>query len=304
MKKNKKNILSIIIINWNTKEYLHKALISLQRYRPKTDHQIIIVDNASTDNSPKMVKQFFPEVILIAEPVNQGFAKAVNKGIAFSNSSFYLLMNSDCELQSQIIDQLIDMMKQNDKIGILAPILIYPDGTLQSVGEPLISPFSIFKSQILFSKSSIIMRFKKGEFSNYQEVGFVSGAFMLIRDELIRQIGMFREDYCYRAKKAGWEVGICYNVRVVHHKSKSTEKNLKNMITYSIINNCKLIYEYYGKLYSYVSFLFFVLGISLRTIFSILFLKNNAKGWFKLWLSLPSLFRKVLFNDNGIKRCF
>lgn len=304
MRQSKENIkLSIIIVNWNTNQFLKKVLSSIEKYSPKESYEIIVIDNGSNDGSSIMVSSEFPKVKLIREKSNKGFAFAVNIGLNESEAEYYLLLNSDCELCEDIFEKLISVMEINKKIGIVSPTLVYPDGSIQSIGEPLITSWITFKNQILFVKSPLLMKFKKYPKEEYRQVGFVSGACMLIRKDVIRAVGYFREDFfiygedvdfCYRANKSGWLVVCCMNLKIIHYKSQSTNQILSQTLSNSIVNNCKLIEEYQGNFHSLLAFAFYSIGISMRVIIALLISNRDSREWFKLWFLLPNLFKQII----------
>ena len=296
-------MISIVIVNWNTRDHLRTALRSIQTFAPAAAFRVVVVDNGSADGSAAMVRTEFPQTILIPEKVNHGFARAVNLGINKVPAKYYLLLNSDCEFIESIVDQMIAFMESHGTVGLLGPAVVYPEGSLQSAGEPALTTWSIFKSQILFAKSPLRMRRKKWPENEFREVGFISGSCLLIRHDLFKSIGSLREDffmygedvdYCLRARQDGWKVGVLPHLRVRHYKAKSTRQNLSATLKNSILNNCRLIAETSGRIHALLCLLFYAVGAALRGIVALLTLKSNACEWFRLVLFAPGLAVQLL----------
>jgi len=294
--------VAIVIVNWNTRDFLRSALQSIAAFAPSCKYRVVVVDNASADGSADMVKLDFSQIELVSEKHNQGFARAMNRGMQKIRAPYYLLLNSDCEFIENILDKMISYMEEHPKLGILGPAVVYPDGSLQSAGEPPLTVWSIFKSQILFSKSPLRMRRAQWPENGFQEVGFVSGSCMLIRGALSDAIGYLREDffmygedvdYCLRASRAGWKVGVLTGLRVRHYKAKSTTQNLSATLKNSILNNCQLILENSGSVHALFSLLFYAAGAAMRGMIAFISLKPNSYEWFKLCKSVPGLGVKI-----------
>jgi GT2 family glycosyltransferase len=221
--------VSVIIVNWNTRELLASSLTAVFATIHKCSFEVIVVDNGSTDNSPQMVRKQFPQVHLIENQENLGFARANNQAIQQCQGGFILLLNSDAFLREGAIDQMIDFLLLNRQAGIVGPRLLYPDGRLQKSHGPLPTLASEMISLAGFDK----MRWpiKKNKLSDPFETGFVSGACMMVRRSLLQEIGLLDEDFfffseeidlCYRARKAGWKVFIVPSAAAVHMEAGSS----------------------------------------------------------------------------------
>ena len=123
--------VSIIIVNWNTKDLLLSCVSSLKSNTHKTTMEIIVVDNASLDGSQDALRRKFPFVRLIQNPENLGFAKANNIGIQKSTGEYICLVNSDVEVKNACIDNMVAYMNRHSEIGIIGPKIYYPDGKVQ-----------------------------------------------------------------------------------------------------------------------------------------------------------------------------
>lgn len=228
---------SIVIVSWNVKEFLQKCLESIYRESKDFDFEIFVVDNDSRDGSAEMVSAKFPEIKLIANKENFGFAKANNIAIRKSSGDFVLLLNPDTELVNNPIKKMIDFLKQNPEIGILGPKLLNADKTWQPSVRRSPNIWNqlaiIFKFPHLFPKilNNYLMRDFDGQTA--RETDQVMGAAFMIRREVINKIGLLDEcyfiwfeevDYCRAAKKAGFKVYYWPGAEIIHHGGESFAK--------------------------------------------------------------------------------
>lgn len=245
--------LSIIIVNWNTKDLLERCLHSIFSTQKKLSFKVIVVDNASTDGSAEMIKKKFPTVFLIENKKNRGFAKANNQAFNFiENSKYVLLLNSDTVLLNTTLQVMMEFMDRNPKAGIAAPALRLPDGKFQIVGAShpsLFTAFNYFLFLYLLSpkvfKGSFIDQKKLQKIKNPIKIDWVAGTCMLVRKEVIDQTGgldesyfMYAEDieWCERIKKRGWEIYYVPSVEIIHHHGASSktvsDQWLKSLISF------------------------------------------------------------------------
>jgi GT2 family glycosyltransferase len=227
------NDLSIIIVNWNTKEYLRECVESIFRKGGAGRGEVIIVDNGSRDGSGNKVKEAFPAIRFIQNNRNLGFAKAVNQGLEKASRRYVLLLNPDTQVKEGAIEQLISFMEGHPEAGIAGSQLLNPDGSRQNS----IANFPSLATELL-NKSLLRWIFPKrfpGKQKNYLgpvEVDSVIGACMIVRREAMAQVGPLDEDYflfleetdwCYRMRKAGWKVYYVPQAEVLHFQGKSAE---------------------------------------------------------------------------------
>jgi len=123
--------LSIIIVNWNTKNLLKQCLESIKDHTKKISYEIIVIDNASTDGSADMVETDFPEVILIKNKTNKGYGRANNQGLIRAQGKYVLFLNSDITVNDNCLDEMFDFMEDNPEVGAASCKLTNPDGSLQ-----------------------------------------------------------------------------------------------------------------------------------------------------------------------------
>jgi len=263
--------LSIIIVNWNVRDLLKKCLESIYRETKDISFEVFVIDNASSDGSAEIVRENFPEVKLIVNAKNEGFAKANNQGIKESGGEYILLLNPDTEIFSNVFLKMIEVFKEDKKLGILGPKLLNPDKSLQS---------SIRRFPTLFSQTLILLKihhllpdlktFKKYfardfDYSREQSVDQVMGACFMVKRRMLEQIGFldkkfyiwFEEvDYCKRAKKAGWNIAYTPNAEVIHYGGRSFQQKL-SLEKQKMFN--KSLRYYFRKHHGFLSWLWLLL---------------------------------------------
>jgi GT2 family glycosyltransferase len=280
-KKSHRIVLSIIIVNWNNKDILQDCLNSIYHTHNVSKYEIIVVDNNSEDGSVELIKNEFPNVVLLENSENLGFTRANNQAIKIARGNYILLLNNDTVItNTYCFDRMIELMEKNAQVGILGCKLLYPDGTLQSCGESFPSVWGIFKSQILFAKTWRRFGKNKQRDNHFKEIDFVCGACLMTRKEILDQVGLFKEEYfmygedvefCYRVHKAGYDIGVLTNESIIHLHSKSTEKKLTEMLYHSITNDLKnLRMLHHSKLEVLFAKIFHLIGILIRAFLVIL----------------------------------
>ncbi|HVP81217.1 MAG TPA: glycosyltransferase family 2 protein [Thermodesulfobacteriota bacterium] len=229
--------VSVIIVSWNTREYLLSCLKSIFEEREAKSWKVIVVDNGSKDGSGIEVKKTFPYVHLIENEENLGFAKATNQGLKKAAGKYVLLLNPDTRVKSEAIERLILFMNASPKVGIAGVQLLNSDGSKQNS----IANFPSLATELL-NKSLLRWLFPKAfpgkerDWPEPIEVDSVIGACMMVRRKAIEQVGLLDEDYflfleetdwCYRMKQAGWKVVHVPEVRIDHFQGKSAGSEKK-----------------------------------------------------------------------------
>ena len=229
-------MLSIVIISWNTRDLLAACLTSLRTYPPDGDHEIVVVDNASRDDSTAMVRRDFPHVHLLENPTNVGFAAANNQALALCRGRYVLLLNSDTEVTPGTLSALVSFMEQHPQAGVVAPTLVNPDGSFQAS----YARFPTFVSEFLLITR--LARWLSGPYAPSPRprinepshpVDWVAGAALLVRRAAIDQVGgldagyfMYSEetDWCWRLWRHNWQVWYLPAVKVIHHGGASSRQ--------------------------------------------------------------------------------
>lgn len=231
--------LSIIIVNWNTRDYLEKCLESIQAHPASAVQEVIVVDNASADGSAQMVQERFPHVTLIRNSENAGYAMANNQAIELSNADFVLLLNPDTQITSGALDVLLKFARTHPDAAAVGCRLISPDGKVQSscrsFPDPMPVLFEYLKLSYLFPKSKKIGAYRMTYFDYAQEaeVDQPMASCLLISKTALDDIGKFDQDFpvffnevdwCYRAKQKGWKVFFTPSAEVIHEGGASTRQ--------------------------------------------------------------------------------
>lgn len=242
--------LGLVIVTWNTRDLLRDCLQSVAASRGNFSHQVIVVDNASTDGSADMVRQEFPSVTVIANATNDGFGAANNTGfraLGFEQGGgdesprYALALNPDTVLPPDALAEMIAYMDADPKIGAAGPKLVMLDGKLdlacrRSFPTPKISLYRMLGLSKLFPTSRRFGRYNLTYLDPdiETEVDSVVGAFMLVRRECIQRVGLFDEifwmygedlDWAYRIKQAGWKVMYNPRVKVTHVKRAASRQS-------------------------------------------------------------------------------
>ena len=211
--------LSIIIVNYNTADMLVRCLHSI-RSQSFNNPEVIVVDNASQDNSLEVTQGSLPWVKVIANKQNLGFAKANNQALKISNGKYIYFLNPDTEVKEGAFDAIIEFMESNPEVGLAGTRIVNPDGSSQSSIERR------YPGQ----------RYSRGELSGLNgDIAWVLGASMIVRRSVIRDIGGFDQrffiygedlDLCLSVRRAGWTIGYISNAVAVHWGGASENDTL------------------------------------------------------------------------------
>lgn len=255
--------LSIIIINYNSKEFLDKTLRGVYSSPYSFDFETIVVDNHSLDGSVKLVKDRFPQVRVIRNTKNVGFARANNQAIARANGEYILFLNPDAVPLDGSIEKLVRFMEKKPFAGCVGGKLLNPDGSFQYSCRSFPDYISIFFGRQsffrkLFPESIFSRKFLLTylDYSKPQEVDWIMGACMLTKREVLSRVGSFDElfflfvedmDFCYRLKKEGYEVSYCPDAVFYHTHGAITKKFwVKSTISHNLG-----IYKFFNKNYKF-----------------------------------------------------
>ena len=236
--------VSVIIINWNSKDRLRACLGSLAANLGDIRHEVIVVDNASSDGTSAMVKELFPAARLLENTGNKGFAAANNQGIALSRGGYLLLLNPDTLVLPGAVQGMLAFMKSEPEAAVVGPAFAGAPG-LPALVRPEIYRFPGVKDELLRDTfleglSSGLRRLagrggSPGTFagSPATETDWVSGACMLVRRKAADEVGgmdsrfflyMEELEWCYRIKLHGWKIFILPQLGIVHIGGASSDK--------------------------------------------------------------------------------
>lgn len=246
--------LSIVIVNWNTRELLAQCLRSIQNTTSAdvlAVTEILVVDNASTDDSVAMLTAQFSQVQLIENAENVGFARANNQAIRLSRGTYVLLLNPDTEVLQGALEALLTYMDGAPNIGAAGPCLLNPDRTFQVSCYPAPTLthelWRLLHLDPLYPYGSYWMHTWSKDSAT--EVDTVQGACLIIRQEALAQTGLLDEDYfmyteeidlCYRLRKSGWRLSWVPYAQVVHYGGQSTRLVAAKMFLH--LYSSKLLY--------------------------------------------------------------
>jgi O-antigen biosynthesis protein len=239
-------LVSIIIPVFNNADFTCKCLAAVKKNTAGCNYEIIVIDNASTDETQSFLKSCDLEnVTVINNRENVGFTKACNQGAQRARGEFVLFLNNDTEPQPGWLDALLDLMRSDDLIGIAGCKLVYPDGRLQEAGGIVFNDGSGWNYGRLEHPDNPL-------YCYVREVDYVSGAALLVRHDLLRRLCYLDEQYspgyyedtdlCFGARSLGYKVMYCPLSIVVHHEGASSGTDLsRGMKQYQVVNKQKFL---------------------------------------------------------------
>lgn len=240
----KKPELSIIILNYNTKELLADCLNSLESVRSEVNFEVIVSDNDSTDGSLELVKQKFPWVRCLKGP-NTSFANGNNRARKFVSGESILFLNSDTLVHKNTLTKTVAFLKSDKNIGVVSCKLVLPNGKLdKDARRRFPNPWISFKR--LFLKKTGEYWYENIDENKLHEVDSVEGAFLLTRKNILDKVDWFDENYlfdgedldlCFRIKKLGYKIIYFPEVSITHIKGATKGKvdEIKDKISPELI---------------------------------------------------------------------
>ncbi len=231
--------VSVIVVSWNAREYLMQCLASLKDETCRCPMEIIVVDNASSDASPDSVAAQYPDVHLIRNAANLGFAKANNLGLAQSQGAYLCFVNSDVEVLPGCISRLVEYCEQHPEVGMVGPRILGGDGKLQRSCRGFPSVWNMFCRALaldhLFPKCRLLTGYSLWHWAqtSLQPVDILTGCFWLVRRKALEQVGLLDEaffmygedmDWCKRFWAKGWQVVFVPGAEAIHYGGVSSDK--------------------------------------------------------------------------------
>ena len=297
--------ISIIIVNYNVKEYIIPCIQSIsEQSSNKLSIEIIVIDNNSKDGSVETLKNNFPNIKLIINNKNEGFTKAANLGVKYSKGKYLFILNPDTYFIDNSIGALYNLMEKNKNIALLGPRMISPFKETQQSYWRIPTLFSTILSIIHLD----ILNHKKnynGEFFNKtKRVETISGGALFIKSKTFNIMGGFDQnlfwmediDLCQRMSSLNYEIYYHPKAKVVHYKGKSSEKNRSHTINNQLISKIKYFKKHHSKLETNIITIAILFTATTKLI--ILFLLsplkisflNKSKGYFLV-------IKNILFNN-------
>ena len=229
--------VSVLIVSWNARDYLRSCLDSIRRAHPSCLHEIIVVDNASTDGYPEMVTRCFPEARLIRAGANLGFARANNLAMSLATGSAFALVNSDALVHPGCLESLLEHLESNPAVALVGPRVLGGDGQLQRTCGHL----PRFRNTLC--RALGLDRFSGRVFSGYEvphaqhdrlhRPDVLSGCFCVARRSAVDRVGMLDErfffyaediDWCKRFHDAGWTLAFVPHATATHFGGGSSSQ--------------------------------------------------------------------------------
>lgn len=278
--------LSVIIVNYNVKYFLEVCLHSVLRASSDISVEVIVVDNNSVDDSCEMVREKFPEVILIENKDNKGFSKANNQGVAIAKGEYILFLNPDTVVPEDCLKSLTDYMDSHPEAGSIGPRIIDGKGQYAPDGKKSFPSLSV----AIFKTTGINKVFKNSPYFNKYyavhigenetaPVDVLSGCCMMVRTKVLSEIGgAFDEDYfmycedvdlAYRIQQAGYQNIYYPETTIIHYKGESTRKATLSYVR--IFNEALSLFvkKHYSKQNARLFILFINIGIVLRAVLGV-----------------------------------
>jgi N-acetylglucosaminyl-diphospho-decaprenol L-rhamnosyltransferase len=284
--------LTIVILSWNTRDLLEECLLSIFKYGGDVDCEILVIDNGSSDGSQKMVSNTFPQVQLVQNEQNLGFAGGNNQGILLSKSPYVLLLNSDAFLTENALNSLMEIMEKHKKAGIVGAQLINRDGSFQASNSNF--PGLWQELLILSGLGRLLMgRYYPSRGPENERgpriVDYVEGACLLVRREAIMQAGYLSEDYfmyaeevdwCFSMIKAGWEVWYQPDAKIIHLGGASSQN--RRVEREGDLYRSRVIFfrKHYGSIKAFLLKWMIIVFVGVKNIYHsfIRFISKGKKG--------------------------
>lgn len=234
-----KPVVSVCIVSYNTLQLLVRCLESVSRESDGLECEVILVDNASTDDSAAQVARRFPDVQLVGNPTNQGYTRAMNQALRRARGDYVLLLNPDAQLLHGALAALIGALEQHPDWGAVGARLENPDGTLQVTGSRFPSQLYLLLEALglnaRFPRNPVRTHHTYAKWKRNSEriVEALSGACLLVRRSVVAAVGLLDErfmmykeelDWCKRMHAQGWRVGYVPAARALHYGQQSARQ--------------------------------------------------------------------------------
>ena len=271
--------LSIITINYNGLKDTCGLIDSIPF---NNDMEVIVVDNASTQDEASIISELYPQVKVIRSPRNLGFAGGNNLGIKEAKGKYILLINNDTYFKEFNIDSLIERLESSDKIGIVCPKLCFAWGNnpIQFTGYTPLSPITVRNQAIGFGEED------RGQYNTAHPTPYAHGAAMLIKREAIAKVGLMPEcfflyyeelDWSMMFTRTGYEIWYDPACTVYHKESQTTGQNSPLRTYYITRNRLLLVKRNYKGINKYLSYIYLIGIVAPRDI-----IKYTLQGRFDL----------------------
>lgn len=273
--------LSIVIINWNTREMLQDCLTTVYDNLADLRAEVFVVDNASEDGSPKMVAANFPQVNLICNTKNVGFAAANNQALEIANGRYVLLLNSDTLVHDNVLRNSLEYMEARAEVGVMGCRVLNADGSLQITGSAFPSLLNLTLMTTGLWKLKKVKFFDRYQMLGWdrmdeREIDVVSGCYMFIRATAMKEVGLLDDsfffygeetDWSRRFQKAGWKL-MYAPVGVITHFGGGSVKKLNHKRDVMLTEGTVRLHRKHGGLIGGIATWTLLAGFNLsRSIF-------------------------------------
>jgi GT2 family glycosyltransferase len=284
-------MLSVVIVTWNGKQFTLECLESLWTFAQGLSVEIIVLDNNSTDGTPAEIRARFPEVRLVCNDANLGFAKANNIGIALSRGKYLCLINSDVVVPAGCLEKMVSYLEAHSDVGLLGPKMVGPDGStgyavmrLPNVWNSLCCALGLHS---ILPKSKWFGGFQLNgyPYDSVDDVEVLTGWFWMLPRRALSMVGglderffMYGEDidWCYRFRAAGWRVVFFPEAQALHYGAASSGKTPTRFYIEMQRANLQYFRKHHGVLgwlgyylVSWIHQLVRVVGYSLAYVFGL-----------------------------------
>lgn len=264
--------VSVIIVSYNVSELLRACLRSV--FADFAAAEVVVVDNASSDDSVSMIQTEFPLVKLIANKTNAGFSAANNQGIEASTGEFIFLLNPDTELKAGAIQSMLNFAAQSGQSVLIGPQLLNSNGTVQVSAWKKPNPLDMITEAFFLHRIFGISEYPQSKFDGTFEAGMLSGAALFFPRSLYSKTGgldpnlfwMEDADFSRRAMQAGTKVIYFPAAHVVHHSGQSSKKKLKRVISNQLLSKLKYYRKHFGYAVMAFTSLFCLIHIVSRMV--------------------------------------
>ncbi len=267
--------LSIIVVSHNTRELTKRCLRSLFAFAGDLRIEVLVVENASEDGTARLVREEFPDVRLIENATNVGFARACNQGLRRARGRYIMLLNSDTEFCADVLGPLLRRLDAHPEVGAAGPRLIYPDGRTQHYSAARAKSLLGTLAQYSIPRRREIPLYLKpldpSPSGPLYETESISGAAMIVRREVLETVGLLDEgfflygedaDWLLRMRGAGYKIACAPDLVLLHHHGASSRQNEQRREIEAVKSNLRYFAKHGGRLHV----LLFRLGLAVILI--------------------------------------
>ncbi len=302
--------ISIVIVSFNTSAFLIECLYSIFSDLDHLDAEIWVVDNASTDGSPGEIKKHFPQVKLIENNRNVGFARANNQALCQATGRICMLLNPDTVIKSGALISIMSAFETNFQVGLVSPQLLNTDGSIQpswgqfsSLWTEFFFQFFLFKVfPSTFPLGNKIHWLQGKAYNTVHEIDWATGACLAFRREIIEKIGLLDEsifmygedmEWCWRMKKVGIHRIYWPEAKVFHLQNQASKSNYAQWIINYTYGQIKFIEKHRSKISTKIAGLMVMIGSLLRIV-----------AWASIQILKPEMRKIAKQRNDGYRKAF